>query len=112
MSAPMSTSDRGPMAAAPGANSALALLLAVNLFNYLDRYILASCEPLIRKEFFRDDDPNAKFWMGMLAPAFLIAYMTVAPVFGWLADRWRRWALIGIGVVLWSLASGASGLAG
>jgi MFS family permease len=32
-------------------------------------------------------------------------------VFGFLADRWSRWALVGIGVVLWSLASGGSGLA-
>jgi MFS family permease len=37
--------------------------------------------------------------------------MVAAPVFGWLANRTSRWALIGFGVVLWSLASGGSGLA-
>jgi MFS family permease len=31
-------------------------------------------------------------------------------VFGLLADRWSRWWLVGIGVILWSLASGASGV--
>jgi len=29
----------------PGARSALALLLAINLFNYIDRQILAAVEP-------------------------------------------------------------------
>jgi MFS family permease len=32
-------------------------------------------------------------------------------VFGWLADRVSRWLLVGVGVGVWSLASGASGLA-
>ncbi|HVT26965.1 MAG TPA: MFS transporter, partial [Lacipirellulaceae bacterium] len=34
-----------------------------------------------------------------------------APLFGWLADRYSRWMLVGIGVLLWSVASGATGLA-
>ncbi len=97
--------------ALPGARSALALLLAINLFNYIDRYILAAVEPMIRRDFFRPDDPNAPFKMGLLATAFLVSYMCLAPVFGWLGDRWRRWAIIGIGVILWSVASGASGVA-
>src|SRR5262249_13537539 len=42
---------------------------------------------------------------------FLVTYMLISPVFGWLADRFSRWTLIGIGVILWSLASGGSGLA-
>jgi MFS family permease len=37
--------------------------------------------------------------------------MLAAPVFGALATRMSRWLLIGIGVTVWSLASGASGLA-
>jgi MFS family permease len=37
--------------------------------------------------------------------------MIGAPVFGRLAERHSRWTLVGIGVALWSLASGASGLA-
>src|SRR5207248_760505 len=43
--------------------------------------------------------------------AFLVTYMIVAPALGWLADRFSRWIIIGIAVILWSLASGASGLA-
>ena len=33
------------------------------------------------------------------------------PLFGLLAERWPRWKLIAVGIALWSLASGASGLA-
>jgi MFS family permease len=37
--------------------------------------------------------------------------MVLAPLFGWLGDRMSRWLLVAAGVVLWSIASGASGLA-
>jgi len=37
--------------------------------------------------------------------------MLTAPFFGWLADRMSRWTLVGIAVILWSAATGASGLA-
>ncbi len=97
--------------APPGARQALALLLLLNLFNYLDRYILAAVEPLIRADFFAPDDPSAKSKMGLLATAFLVSYMVAAPLFGLLADRWRRWLIVALGCLVWTLASGASGLA-
>jgi MFS family permease len=89
---------------------ALALLLFVNLFCYLDRYILASILPAIKAEFLAGD-PDANGKAGLLTTAFLVSYMLTAPVFGWLADRFSRWVIIGCSVALWSLASGASGLA-
>ncbi|MEP6822696.1 MAG: MFS transporter, partial [Chthoniobacterales bacterium] len=96
----------------PGARSALALLLGINLFNFIDRYILAAVEPELRKTFFALDDPNAKTKTGVLATAFLLSYMFSAPIFGRMADRFSRWWIIGGGVAIWSLASGATGLAG
>jgi MFS family permease len=111
-----------PATAVPGARLALTLLVLINLFNYIDRQVLAAVEPSIRAEFFpKVADPDsgemkepidAKFWMGVLSFAFLVTYMLTAPIFGWLANRYRRWVLIGIGVIVWSLASGGSGLAG
>lgn len=95
----------------PGARASLLLLLTINLFNYIDRYILAAVEPRIRKEFFANDSEHANFWMGTLATAFLVSYMLAAPLFGWLGDRMNRWTIVGVGVLVWSLASGASGLA-
>jgi MFS family permease len=121
----------GEDAPAPGARTALTLLILINLFNYIDRQVLAAVEPSIRAEFFPDQlDPEtdeekephpAQTWserlfspkaqMGYLATGFLVTYMLTAPIFGWLANRFRRWLLVGIGVVIWSLASGGSGLA-
>ena len=94
----------------PGARPALALLLGINLFCYLDRYILASIIPAIKTDFLAGD-PNANGKAGLLTTAFLVSYMITAPLFGWMADRFSRWLIIGISVALWSLASGATGLA-
>ena len=96
---------------APGARSALALLLGINLFNYIDRQILAAVEPNIRAAFFAPGDPNAMAMTGTLAPAFLVTYMVSAPILGFLADRFSRWIIVGVCVILWSLATVASGLA-
>ncbi len=101
----------------------LALLLAINLFNYIDRYILAAVEPEIRKQFFpaaatgtaasaKDELAKAMTSTGWLATAFLLSYMITAPLFGLIANRMSRWVMVGIAVAVWSLASGASGLAG
>jgi MFS family permease len=109
---PISSADasslqpEGEVPPAPGARSALVLLLLINLFNYVDRQVLAAVEPLIRDHF-----QVSQARMGWLATAFLVSYMLVSPIFGWLGDRVSRWLLVAIGVVLWSLASGATGIA-
>jgi MFS family permease len=97
----------------PGAYAALALLLAINLFNYIDRQVLSAVLPLLEldADLFRPDDPNLQFKLGLLTSAFLVSYTVLSPVFGWFGDRGRRWLVVGVGVVVWSLASGASGLA-
>ena len=94
-----------------GAHSALLLLLGINLFNYIDRQILAALEPDIRATFFAADDVNAMTKTGLLGVAFFVTYMISAPIFGLLADRISRWIIVGGAVILWSLASGISGLA-
>jgi len=95
-----------------GARTALALLLGINLFNYIDRQILAAVEPDIRSTFFSSGDANAMFKTGiLLGSAFLVTYMIAAPVLGFLADRISRWVIVGSAVIVWSLASGGSGLA-
>ena len=94
-----------------GARSALFLLLAINLFNYIDRQILAAVEPDIRATFFSSNDPNAMTKTGLLGDAFFVTYMLSAPILGLLADRISRWLIVGSAVILWSLASGGSGLA-
>lgn len=94
-----------------GARTALALLLGINLFNYIDRFVLAAVEPNIRAAFFAPEDLNAMARTGLLAPAFLITYMFSAPILGFLADRFSRWTIVGVCVILWSFATAASGFA-
>ncbi len=95
----------------PGARAALFLLLSINLFNYIDRQVLAALEPEIRATFFQPGDANAMTKTGLLGSAFLVTYMLSAPILGLLADRMSRWIIIGSAVILWSLATGGSGLA-
>src|SRR5438046_2917955 len=109
----------------PGARWALILLLGINIFNYIDRQVLAAVVPSIRDEFFRDGAQTGPFikWLldvlggalgsnpenaiiGLLAMAFMLTYMLAAPLFGWL--KIKRWWIIGGAVFVWSLASGAS----
>src|SRR5438552_584936 len=96
----------GVPGAAGSPRAALGLLLAINLFNYIDRQVLAAVVPKIEVEFQCD-----KGQIGWLMSMFLVSYTVAAPVFGWLGDRWSRWKLIAVGVVVWSLASGGTGLA-
>ncbi len=94
----------------PNPRSALLLLIAINLVCYMDRYILAGITPALKAEFLAGDpDANAK--AGLWNTAFLVTFMLAAPAFGILADRRSRWVIIGICVIVWSLACGASGLA-
>ncbi len=79
---------------------ALGLLLALNLLNYLDRYILPGAQPLIQAEFGATDEQ-----MGALTTALFLAYMCTAPLTGWLGDRFSRKPLIVGGATLWSLAT-------
>src|SRR5213594_2959715 len=105
---PMESASKTPLS---GARTALFLLLAINLFNYIDRQILAALEPDIRASFFASNDVNAMTKTGLLGDAFFVTYMVSAPILGFLADRFSRWIIIGSAVILWSVASGGSGLA-
>ena len=106
------------------ATIALTLLVLINLFNYIDRQILSAVESPMEETFFpeseypRDpktrqrEDKTIQGKMGSLNIAFMATYILIAPLFGFLADRTPRWLLVGVGVIAWSLATGATGLAG
>jgi MFS family permease len=106
------TGNGGPTEIHPGASKMLLLLLAINLFNYIDRQILSATLSNIQLDLFNPNDPWLNRKLGSLTSAFLVVYMLTAPLFGVLGDKFSRWYLVGIGVIAWSLASGASGLAG
>ncbi|MBV8114140.1 MAG: MFS transporter [Silvibacterium sp.] len=98
MAAPPQTTLR--ISPARTAGLALFLLTALNLFNFIDRYILPGVQPLVQKEF-RVDDAQ----IGLLTTVFFFVYMCAAPLTGWLGDRFPRKPLIVIGALLWSIAT-------
>lgn len=84
----------------------LALLTALNLLNYLDRLVVSAVLPRVEAEL-----DLTHFYGGLLATIFLLGYFVTSPLFGTLADRGARKKLIAFGVLVWSLATLASGLA-
>jgi len=94
------------MAKPPAARTALAVLTGVNLLNYIDRYIPAGALPLILATFSVSDTKG-----GLLQSLFMFPYAIVSPLAGALGDRRRRFGVAGAGVLIWSVATFASGLA-
>lgn len=80
--------------------TALVVLTALNLLNYIDRSVLFAVQPLVQVEFHRSD---ADF--GLLTSAFFLFYMFAAPLMGPLADRYSRRLIIVMGAFLWSGAT-------
>lgn len=77
--------------------TALVLLTALNLLNYIDRSVLFAVQPLVQKEFHLTN-----IQLGYLTSAFLGFYMVAAPFTGPLADRYSRKLIIVLGAVFWS----------
>jgi MFS family permease len=90
------------------AGIALAILAFINLFNYLDRYLLAALVERLKHSELALSDAQ----LGSLMSGFLIVFALAAPLFGALGDRFSRPRLIAFGVGCWSLATALSGLAG
>ena len=84
----------------------VALLTGLNFLNYLDRFVVAAVLPPLMKEL-----GLSNFQGGLIATVFLLGYFVTAPLFGKLGDRLSRKKLIAFGVVTWSAATVASGMA-
>ena len=97
--------EAGPISL-PYRRYALGLLLAVNLLNYIDRQVLFAVFPLIKVDLQLSDTA-----LGFLGSAFMLSYMLLAPLFGWLGDHWSRIKLASGGLVVWSLATALAGFA-
>ncbi len=77
--------------------TALAVLTALNLLNYIDRSVLFAVQPLVQTEFHLTNTQ-----VGYLTSAFLGFYMIAAPFTGPLADRYSRKKIIVLGAIFWS----------
>src|ERR1700691_4544642 len=75
--------------------TALTLLTALNLLNYIDRSVLFAVQPLVQSEFHLTNTQ-----VGYLTSAFLGFYMIAAPFTGPLADRSSRKKRASLGAIL------------
>ncbi len=92
------------------ARLALLIVTGINLLNYVDRYVVAALVQSL------GEAPPVGLGLsdaqsGWLASGFIIVYLATAPVFGVLADKRSRPHLIGGGVAIWALATGAGAFA-
>ncbi|SPF42309.1 putative Arabinose efflux permease [Candidatus Sulfotelmatobacter kueseliae] len=85
----------------------LLILMLVNFVNYVDRQIVFSLFPSIRRDF-----ALSYVQLGYLATAFTVVLSLASFPLGMLADRISRRAVISAGVLFWSGATFFSGLAG
>lgn len=79
------------------------VLCYINLLNYMDRFTVAGVLPDIEHYFGISDTES-----GLLQTVFICSYMFLAPVFGYLGDRYNRKYIMSVGITFWSLVTLAS----
>jgi MFS transporter, Spinster family, sphingosine-1-phosphate transporter len=89
------------------ARYALGILTLINLFNYLDRWVVASVVESIKKSELHLSDTE----LGFIGTGFIVVYTLTSPLFGALGDRKSRPPLIALGVAVWSVATSLAGFA-
>lgn len=80
-------------------------LTGLNFLNYIDRSIFSALLPALKTDLGLTDTE-----LGLLGTGFILAYLVIAPVFGYLGDRQGRLGLMALGGVIWSAATTLSGL--
>jgi MFS family permease len=96
----------GRLTILPSPRGALAILTGLNFLNYIDRFIPAAILPTILKELGLSGAEG-----GSLQTLFIMTFVVISPLAGWLGDRYPRFRLAAIGVFIWSAATFGSGLA-
>jgi len=84
------------------------LLVTLAVFiNYIDRGNLATAAPLMQ-----DQLGLSATQLGVLGSAFYYSYVPLMPVAGWFAEHFGPKRVLAAGILLWSLATACTGLAG
>ncbi|XP_066300954.1 protein spinster homolog 1-like isoform X3 [Branchiostoma lanceolatum] len=76
---------------------AVAVMVYINLLNYMDRFTIAGVLIDIQS-FYSISNSDA----GLLQTSFILSYMVLAPLFGYLGDRYNRKFLMAAGILFWS----------
>ncbi|GBM97872.1 Protein spinster, partial [Araneus ventricosus] len=78
----------------------VSILCFINLINYVDRFTIAGILNHVQKYYSLDYTEG-----GLLQTSFIVSYMIMAPVFGYLGDRYSRKLIMAFGVTFWSLTT-------
>lgn len=78
----------------------MTILTGINLLNYLDRWSVAGILPELQAEFGVSDAQG-----GLLTSVFVVSYMLLSPLFGFLGDRLPRKNILILGVSVWCASS-------
>ena len=100
--------DPAPAPAVPAraAHYTLAVLTLVSSFNYLDRNLFSIVLESIKAEMHLSDTA-----LGLVGGfAFVMFYSLLGVPIAWLADRFNRRTIIGVGLAFWSLMTALTGL--
>src|ERR1700755_1648908 len=90
-----------------GIGAAVGPLLALAIFTHsVDRGTLATAAPLMK-----DELKLSGGQIGLLLSAFFWVYTPAMPLSGWLAEKINPYRTLAAGLLIWSLATIASGLA-
>ncbi|XP_060911862.1 protein spinster homolog 3 isoform X2 [Labrus mixtus] len=87
------------------AKIAVAVLCYINLINYMERYTIAGVLLNLQK-FFDISDSTA----ALLQTVFICSFLLLAPLFGYLGDRYNRKYLMIGGLSVWLVTAAASSL--
>lgn len=82
------------------------MLTLAYILSYIDRSILGLLIQPIKADLGLSDEQIG--WI--IGPAFGVFYATMGLPLGWLVDRRKRTWIVGIGIVVWSIATAVSGL--
>src|SRR2546422_2550089 len=80
---------------------ALGVLTLVNFLNYIDRQVLPAVAPVMQRDLGLTDTE-----IGAMEAALLLSFTVLAPLFGWLGDRYSRTKLMAAAAGVWSLSTG------
>lgn len=86
---------------------ALAVLTLIYTFNFADRFLITGLVGPIKEEFSVGDGTIGV----LMGPAFVVLYVLLGVPFARMADRGSRLKIIGIGCLLWSVATISTGMA-
>lgn len=79
----------------------------INILDYFHRYIPSTLKDQIKADLHLSD-----FQTGVVYTSFIICYMIVCPIIGFISTKWnfKRKYVIVVGVILWSIATSVTGL--